>query len=42
MRNMQQQLGNLGTTSALDCRHRENKKILFRRGRSQDIPDSDF
>ena len=42
MRGMQQQLGNLGTISALACRHRETKKNLCRGGRSRDLPDTDF
>ena len=42
MRNMQQQLGVLGTNSAFAYRHRETKKNLCRGGRSQDLPDSDL
>ena len=42
MRSMQQQLGVLGTISALAYRHRETKKHLCRSGRSQDLPDTDF
>ena len=42
MRNMQWQLGTLGTISAFAFRHRETKKNLCRDGRSQDLPNTDF
>ena len=42
MTSMQWQLGILGTISAFAYRHRETKKKLFRGGRSQDLPNTDF
>jgi len=42
MRSMQDQLGFLRTISAFAFRHRETKKNLWRRGLSQDFPDTDF
>ena len=42
MRNMQWQLGILGTISAIVFRHRETKKNLCRGGRSQDLLNTDF
>jgi len=42
MRNMQWQLGVLGTISAFAYRHRETKKNLCRGGRSQDLLDTDL
>ena len=32
----------LGNHLAFACRHRESKKNLYRGGRSQDLPDTDF
>ena len=42
MRSMQWQLGFLGTISAFAFWHRETKKNLYRGGRSQDLPNTDF
>ena len=42
MRSMQWQLGILGTISAFAYRHRETKTNLYRGGRSQDLPNTDF
>ena len=43
MRSMQWQLGILGTISAFAYRQKETKKKnLFRGGRSQDLPNTDF
>ena len=33
---------NLGKISAFAYRHRETKKNLYRGGRSQDLPNTDF
>ena len=42
MRNMQWQLGILGTISAFAFRYKETKKNLCRCGRSQDLPSTDL
>jgi len=42
MRSKQLQLGVLGTISAFAYRHRKTKKNVYRGGRSQDLPDTDF
>ena len=41
MRSMYWQLGILRTISAFAYRHRENKKNLYRGGRTQDLPGTD-